>query len=104
MKNIVISSMLGLSALCASPANAEYIEPALEKKLVRICHAIRSDSRIKLHVAMKKSGIRVKSLAKGLVCNGHDPVTFAALNNANRTGSLMANRLNVDYQALLAKL
>tara|TARA_R110001583_G_scaffold173489_1_gene327551 strand:- start:218 stop:532 length:315 start_codon:yes stop_codon:yes gene_type:complete len=104
MKNIVIASIVGLSALYAGSTNAEYMDPILENKLVKICHAIKSDSRIKLHVALKKSGIRVKSLAKGLVCNGYDPVTFAALNNANRTGTLMANKFNLDYQELLAKL
>ncbi|MEI8648976.1 DUF3718 domain-containing protein [Paraglaciecola sp. Hal342] len=55
-------------------------------------------------MAIKRSGIKPRELAKGLVCNGHDPVTYAALNNANKTGVLMAKKLNVDYQELLAKL
>ncbi|GAC34190.1 hypothetical protein GPLA_3301 [Paraglaciecola polaris LMG 21857] len=55
-------------------------------------------------MAIKNSGLRASNVAKGLVCNGYDPVTFAALNNANNTGLVMAKRLNVDYQELLAKL
>lgn len=104
MKNIMIAGVVGLSALCATSVSAEYMEPIMEKKLVRVCEAIKSDSRIRLHVAIKRTGVNARHLAKGLVCNGHDPVTFAALNNANKTGTLMASRLNVDYQELLAKL
>jgi hypothetical protein len=104
MKNLMIAGAFGFTTLCATSVSAEYIEPYMERKLVRVCEAIKSDSRIRLNVAIKQSGLNARRLAKGLVCNGHDPVTFAALNNANKTGVLMANRLNVDYQELLAKL
>ncbi|WP_040515075.1 DUF3718 domain-containing protein [Paraglaciecola polaris] len=104
MRNTIIASILAVSGFCAGSANAEYMDPALENKLVKICHAIKSDSRVKLYMAIKNSGLRASNVAKGLVCNGYDPVTFAALNNANNTGLVMAKRLNVDYQELLAKL
>ncbi|WP_166424055.1 DUF3718 domain-containing protein [Paraglaciecola sp. 20A4] len=104
MKNLFFAGAVGLSAMCATSVSAEYMDPVVEKKLVKVCEALKSDSRIRLHMAIKRSGVKAKYLAKGLVCNGHDPVTFAALNNANKTGTLMASRLNVDYQALLAKL
>ncbi|GGZ65876.1 DUF3718 domain-containing protein [Paraglaciecola chathamensis] len=104
MRNLVVASVFGFSALCATSVSAEYMDPSVEKKLVKVCAAIKSDSRVRLHMAIKRSGIKPRELAKGLVCNGHDPVTYAALNNANKTGVLMANKLNVDYQELLAKL
>jgi hypothetical protein len=57
-----------------------------------------------VHRAIKNSGIKAKTVSEGLVCNGYDPVTFAMVNNAQKTAKFMA-RKNLWYvkEALIAK-
>jgi len=104
MKKIIIGSIITAGILLASSAQAKYIDKGTEENLVKICEAIQSDSKIKLHIAIRNSGINVKNIAKGLVCNGYDPVTFAIVSKAENTAKFMARKGNVDYDALLAKL
>lgn len=104
MKKIVLGSILTVGILLAGSAQANYIDKNLEANLVKICEAIKSDSKLKVNQAIKNSGIRAKTVSQGLVCNGYDPVTFAIVNNAQNTAKYMARKGGVDYEALLAKL
>jgi hypothetical protein len=104
MKKIIIGSIITAGLLLAGSAQAKYIDKNTEENLVKICEAIKSNSKIKLHIAIRNSGINVKAVSKGLVCNGYDPVTFAIVNKAENTAKFMANKGNVDYDELLAKL
>lgn len=104
MKKIIIGSIITAGILLAGSAQANYINEHAESKLVRVCEAIQSDSKIKLHIAIRDSGVNAKAISKGLVCNGYDPVTFAMVNKAQKTGRFLAKISGVDYEALLAKL
>jgi hypothetical protein len=90
--------------LLAGSAQANYIDPVTERKLVKICEALKSNSKIRLHRAIKNSRLRYTRVAKDLVCNGQDPVTFALKNDSFETAKLMAKRGIVDYDELLAEL
>jgi hypothetical protein len=102
MKKTIIASVLFGGLLIANSANAALIDKATESKLVNICHALQSDSKIKLHTAMKKSGISYRSIAKDLQCNGQDAISFALTNGADTTAQMMAKRAHVDVEPLLA--
>jgi hypothetical protein len=104
MKKALLVSILSVGILLAASAQANYIEPATAKNLLKICEALKSNSKLRLHKAIKKSGFSYKTVAKGLVCNGHDPVSFALMNDARKTAKLLASRGNVSYEILLAKL
>jgi len=104
MKKIIIGSIITAGILLAGSAQAKYIDKNIEANLVKICEAIKSNSKIKLHLAIKDSGIKAREISKGLVCNGYDPVTFAMISNAQNTAKYMARKGGVDYEALLAKL
>jgi hypothetical protein len=104
MKKIIIGSILTASILLAGSAQANYIGKNTEANLVKICEAIKSDSKIRVHIAIKNSGIKAKKISKGLVCNGYDSVTFALKNNAQNTAKFMARKGGVDYDVLLATL
>ena len=104
MKKIIIGSIITAGILLAGNAQAKYIDKSTEADLVKICEAIKSDSKIRVHRAIKNSGIKVKEISKGLICNGYDPVTFAMVNNAQETAKFMARKGGVDYEALLVKL
>lgn len=104
MKKLIIGTVLSAGFLLAGSVQAESYDKRIEADLIKICEAIKSDSKLKLHRAIKNSGIKARTISKGLVCNGYDPVTFAAVNNAQNTAMYMAKKGNVDYEALLAKL
>ena len=104
MKKIIIGSIITAGILLAGSAQANYIDKNTEADLIKICEAIKSDSKLKVRRAIKYSGFTAKAVSEGLVCNGYDPVTFAMVNNAQNTAKYMATKSGVDYEALLAKL
>jgi hypothetical protein len=104
MKKFIIGSIITAGILLAGSAQAKYIDKNTEANLVKICEAIKSNSKVKVHIAIRDSGITAKAVSKGLVCNGYDPVTFAIKNKAQNTAKFMARKGNADYEALLAKL
>lgn len=104
MKKIIVGVILTLGILVAGSAQAKHIDKNTEANLVKICGAIKSDSKIKLHTAIRYSGIKAKEIIEGLVCNGYDPVSFAMVNNAQNTARYMAIKSANDYSALLTNL
>ena len=104
MKKLLISSIITSGILLAGNAQASYIDPVTESKLVKVCEAIKSDSIFKLNTAVRDSGVAMTQIAKGLVCNGADPVSFALANDAEKTAKYIAKKGNVNHQDFLAKL
>jgi len=104
MKKVLISSIITAGIFLAGNAQANNINSVVERKLVKVCEAIKSDRVIKLNVAIRDSGMGIKQIANGLVCNGYDPVSFAMLNNAVKTAKFMAKRSRANHQELLATL
>ncbi|MFT4994090.1 MAG: hypothetical protein ACI965_001112 [Paraglaciecola sp.] len=104
MKKILISTIITTGILLAGNAQANYISPVTESKLVKVCEAIKSDRLIKVNIAVKNSGISMKKIANDLLCNGVDPVSFALANDAQKTAKYMAKRSNTNSQKSLAKL
>lgn len=103
MKKVILATILSSGLFLAGTAQAEYISPEIEQKLVKICTAIKSNNKMKLHKAIKSTRLNPRAVAKGLVCNGHDPVSFALTNKAVGTAKMMARIGAVDYEAMLAK-
>jgi hypothetical protein len=104
MKKVIISTILTAGILLAGSVQANVINPSTEGNLVEVCEAIKSDSVIKVNVAIRDSGLGMKQIANGLVCNGADPVSFALANDAEKTARYMAKKSNVNNQELVAKL
>ena len=104
MNKLLISSIITAGILLAGNAQASKIDTTTENNLIKICEAIKSDSALKLHTAIRNSGIQTKQISNGLVCNGADPVSFALANDAQKTAKFMAKRSNADSQKFLAKL
>ena len=102
-KNLVIAGLVS-SFLLFNVAQAQAVDLATEKQLVKICQALQSNNKNKLHRVITKSPWTYKNISEGLVCNGMDPVTFALRNNAPKTAQMFAHKSNLDYQTLLAKL
>ena len=104
MNKVIISTIITAGILLAGSAQAKVIDPATESNLVEVCEAIKSDSVIKVNVAIRDSGLGMKQIANGLVCNGYDPVSFALANDAQKTAQYMAKKSIDNNQEMVAKL
>ena len=104
MNKLLISTIITAGILLTGNAQASKIDTVTENNLIKVCEAIKSDSLIKVNVAVQESGINIRKIANGLVCNGFDPVSFALANNAEKTAKYMANKSNANHQELVAQL
>jgi hypothetical protein len=101
MKKVIISTIITAGILLAGSAQAANIDSVVEGKLVNICEAIKSDSVIKVNAAINDSGLNMKQITNDLVCNGYDPISFAMVNEAEKTAQYMAKKGNVELVASL---
>lgn len=102
-KLMVIAATSATLLLSANLHAATPINKQLETKLVQVCEALRSDSKLALHRALKSNRLSYKAIAEGLRCNGVDAVTFALQHDASNTADLVARRANIDISDMLAK-
>lgn len=103
-RRVTLSALACMSfALVTGSANARDYPKEIEGDLIAVCEAIKSDNRLALMRAVKRSRLSFETLNKGLVCNGQDMLTFALTHDASTTGKLIARRINADSATLTAK-
>lgn len=100
IKRVSLFLILGVTFCLSSISHANELSPRLEKKLVKVCEAIQSNNRFKLHRAIKNSGVDKREIVKGLVCNGMDGESFAMSVNASDTAKMMASRKKPSKEQL----
>jgi hypothetical protein len=99
---MIVSLFTSVFLFNASYANA--MDKNLEEKLLKVCEAVKSDSRIKLQQAVSEVPAGYKQITRSLMCNGMDPITYALHHGSQNTAKLLASRSHVDYDEMLAKL
>ena len=104
MKKLILATIISSGLFLAGTVQAQHLDSQTEQDLVKICSAIKSNSKLKLNRAIKSSRLPAKAIAKGLVCNGLDPVSFALINNADSTAKSIAKMSNKHYDVLFASL
>jgi hypothetical protein len=86
-----ITTALSVAALCALSLSFSLsaqakpmwmIDATLEKQLIKICKAIKSNNQFKIKVALKNTHISMHDVRNDLKCNGMSAVDFALANNA----------------------
>ncbi|GAA0856701.1 DUF3718 domain-containing protein [Aliiglaciecola litoralis] len=98
------TAVIGIVLAILTSSNAiAAIDKSTEAKLIKICHALKSDSRVKLHRTVKQSRLGYKQIAAGLKCNGKSAMEFAMLNNAQKTAGYLARKSNINANRMLAK-
>ena len=104
LRRVTKFALIGMTlSFTATAANAGSYPVELEDDLVAVCEAVKSNSRLKLHRAAKATGLNMRDLHEGLVCNGQDMLTFATTHNASETAQHIARRINADPGVLTAK-
>ncbi|WJG10370.1 DUF3718 domain-containing protein [Aliiglaciecola sp. LCG003] len=79
------------------------LDQSTEAKLVKICHALKSNNQFQLHRAIKHSNMSYKTVARGLKCNGKSAFKFALMHQADVTAGYLAKRAYIDHKGMLAK-
>ncbi|MFC3123273.1 DUF3718 domain-containing protein [Agaribacter flavus] len=107
MRKLVKVSMLMLGSFLIVQ-NAAAISKSEENRLVKVCEAIQSNSRLQLSKTLKNTRLSHQAIMKGLVCNGDDPISFALKNGAVKNAKYLAHRSGQDMTdsqlVLLAKV
>ena len=104
LRRVTQCTLLGMTlSFTATAANAGTYPVELEDDLVAVCEAVKSNSRLKLRRAVKATGLNMRYLHEGLVCNGQDMLTFATTHTASKTAQHIARRINADPGVLTAK-
>lgn len=101
MKNAILPLIAALTVTFVQPASAATSD--LEASLVKVCAAVKSNSKFRLQNVLESHRMDYKLIAEGLMCNGQDVYTFAQAHGANKTAQLIASRAKLDENALLAK-
>ncbi len=95
MMNLKLIFLMLLALFIAgnsAQAGTTYIDKGLEKNLVKICKALKSDSKMKIKHAIENTHIRKEAVLRGLVCNGMTPLTFALSHNANESAQYLVGQ------------
>ena len=100
----LVLTVTATSALLLAPSlHAAPMDAALEKDLVNICEALKSDSKLALHRAVKKSRVSYRQVEEGLVCNGESAREFALTPNAPTTAGLLDKHARNNAGVLTAR-
>lgn len=106
MKRLHTFSFTGLimsGLLLGSTVQAAGFPAHIEKSLISICKAIKSNKPLAINRAVRESRISYRALHKGLVCNGQDMISFAAKHDATLSSNFIARRVKRDPRILTAK-
>ena len=88
-KFLLIATLVNLSAIHSAQAiDSNYIKQAS----VDVCKAIQSDNKAKLNKTLKTHRLSYELIAEKLRCNGHDVMTFAAIEGASHNAKLLAKK------------
>lgn len=86
-KKTLLAVAASLPVLAISVPSQASMTPYMEKALVDVCKAAKSNSISKLNSATKGNRIQTKTVALKLMCNGEDVITFAENNGAEKTAA-----------------
>ena len=106
MKCLHTFSFTGLimsGLLLGSTVQATGFPVHIEKNLISICKAIKSNKPVAVHRAVRASRISYRALHKGLVCNGEDMLSFAVTHDATLSSNFIARKVKRDPRTLTAK-
>lgn len=81
-----ITALLLTSAVSAPKAHAANIAQSL-------CEYVAADDKKRMRSFLKTNKLKIRSIFKGIQCNGKNLLEFAAAKGSVKTGSLMISKL-----------
>ncbi|WP_019028360.1 DUF3718 domain-containing protein [Colwellia piezophila] len=86
-KKTLIALAASLPVLAISLPSQATMSPYMEKALIDVCKAAKSNSLIKLNGTTKGYRLSTKTVALKLMCNGEDVISFAESYGADKTAA-----------------
>jgi len=86
-KKTLLALAASLPVLAISLPSQAAMTPYMEKALIDVCKAAKSNSLIKLNDTTKSYRIKTETVALKLMCNGEDVISFAENNGADKTAA-----------------
>jgi hypothetical protein len=90
MKKLLLAStitILTLTSVVSAPkAQASNIAQS-------ICQYVAADDKIRMRTFLKTNRLKIRSIFKGIECNGQNLLAFASSQGSVETGSLMISKL-----------
>jgi hypothetical protein len=86
-KKTLLAVAAALPVLAISLSSHAAMTPYVEKALIDVCKAAKSNSILKLNDATKSYRLKTKTVALKLMCNGEDVISFAENYGANKTAA-----------------
>lgn len=106
-KKTLLALAASLPVLAISAPSQATMTPYMEKALVDVCKAAKSNSILKLNSTTKSYHLKNKTIALKLMCNGEDVITFAESYGANKTAAKLQKSIgnvNITDVAALTKV
>jgi len=106
-KKTLLALAASLSVLAMSLPSQAAMTPYLEKSLIEVCKAAKSNSVIKLNNTTKSYHLKTKTVALKLMCNGEDVISFAERNGAVKTAAKLQKSIgnvSITDVAVLSKV
>jgi hypothetical protein len=86
-KKTLLALAASLPVLALSLPSQAAMTPYMEKALIDVCKAAKSNNLIKLNDTTKSYRIKTETVALKLMCNGEDVISFAENNGADKTAA-----------------
>ncbi|XQW86410.1 DUF3718 domain-containing protein [Thalassotalea piscium] len=90
MKNLLIITFIATLSLTATVTSPKASASDVAQTM---CNYVAADDKQRLRSFLKTNKIKIRSVFKGIQCNGKNLVAFASEKNANETGELMISKL-----------
>ncbi|ALO35846.1 hypothetical protein CMT41_14790 [Colwellia sp. MT41] len=87
IKKTLVALAAALPLLAISLPSQAAMSPYMEKALIDVCKAAKSNSIIKLKGTTKGYRLQTKTVALKLMCNGQDVISFAESYGADKTAA-----------------
>lgn len=97
IKTTFIALAIAVPALAFSLPSQSANMPHIESALVDICEAAQSNRVYKLKSTIKSYGLKDKTVALKVMCNGDDIITFSEKNGALKTAAKLKRSVSGGY-------
>ncbi len=86
-KKTLLALATALPVLAISLPSQATMSPYMEKALIDVCKAAKSNSILQLKSTTQSYRLKTKTVALKLMCNGEDVISFAESNGADKTAA-----------------
>ncbi|OUR80937.1 hypothetical protein A9Q75_09770 [Colwellia psychrerythraea] len=86
-KKTLLAIAASLPFLAISLPSQAAMTPYMEKALIDVCKAAKSNNLLKFNGTTKSYRLKTKTVALKLVCNGEDVISFAESYGADKTAA-----------------